>query len=186
MRKTYLIAAVAALAVSGCGNKHDVIHLAETEGIYVDVGELKYQVQISRVLNPGAIAEDRAFIEGVDPAEADLAPDERWFAVFVRVENDNEGGEPQMPAQHFEIEDQQKTVYEPVELDETNQFRWLDTPLPPNSVAPTPDTIAGQLHSIGGMLHLFKVKADSLENRPVELIIRADGVEEESVIELDI
>jgi hypothetical protein len=186
MRKTFFIAATAALALAGCGNKTSSIHGGETEGIYVNVGELKYQVQISRVLNPEAIPEDREFVKGVDPAEADLEADERWFAVFVRVENDHEDGEPQPLADHFEIEDQQDTVYEPVELDETNEFRWDPTPLGPTSIAPDPDSIPGQLHSIGGMLQLYKVKLESLQNRPVELIIKSSNPEDESTVELDI
>ena len=46
------LAALAALAAAGCGNKDDDRTVAETEGIYVAVDELTYQVQISRILNP--------------------------------------------------------------------------------------------------------------------------------------
>ena len=86
--------------LSAC-EKHDEIKHAETEGIYVDVGELKYQVQISRILNP-AIGEDASFLEGV---EEELDEGETWFAVFVRVEND--GNDHVAPAEHYELEDQQ-------------------------------------------------------------------------------
>ena len=185
MRKTLLIAVAATFALSGCGNKEAEVHHAETEGIYVTLGDLKYQVQISRALNPRAIPEDASFVKGIDPAEAQLDSDEVWFAVFVRVENDNIEGEELPLAEHFEIEDQQGNHYEPVELDETNEFRWDPTPLKPKSVAPNPDGIAGQLHSIGGMLQLFKVEHKTLDNRPLELIIE-DEEGHEATVELDV
>ncbi len=43
--------AVAAFAASGCGNKEDIRTVGETEGLYIDIGGLRYQVQISRYLN---------------------------------------------------------------------------------------------------------------------------------------
>src|SRR5690242_9262585 len=84
----------AAFAVGGCGNKSSSIHGGETEGIYLNVGQLKYQVEISRQLNP-AIPEDQTFLQDVSPADAKLDPDELWFAVFVRVENPT--GQQQAP-----------------------------------------------------------------------------------------
>ena len=36
------------------------------------------------------------------------------------------------------------------------------------------------------MLQLYKVKLDSLQNRPVELIIKSSNPEDESTVELDI
>lgn len=178
---TTVTALAAALVLSACGNKHEVIKEAETEGIYVNVGELKYQVQISRALNPEAIAEDRTFVEGV---EEELAPDEVWFAVFVRVENEHD--EPIVPAEHFEIEDQLDEVYEPVELPESNAFHYSLDPVGANSYAPSPDSVARQLGSIGGMLQLFKLKKETLDNRPLELIISTDEPEDEATVELDV
>ena len=180
-----LVTAVTALAVtlglSACGNKHEVIKEAETEGVYVNVGELKYQVQISRALNPAAIDEDRTFVQGV---EEKLAPDEVWFAVFVRVEN--ESGEAVAPAEHFEIEDQLDEIYEPVELGEANPFRYREDPIPAEGVAPPADSVARQLGAIGGMLQLFKLKKATLDNRPLELVISSDDPEDEAVVERDV
>ena len=169
-----------AMAFGGCGNKHDEIKEAETEGIYVDVGELKYQVQISRILNP-AISEDASFLEGV---EEELGENETWFAVFVRVEN--ESNEPVAPAESYELEDQQGEAYEPVEIPETNPFHFSDEPIAPGSYAPAPDSVARQLGSIGGMLLLYKVPYETLDNRPVELVISSDEPEDEAVINIDI
>lgn len=181
---TFVVAVALAVGLSACGNKTETIHHAETEGIYVNVGDLKYQVQISRALNPGAIPEDRTFLEGVDPAEADLAPDEVWFAVFVRIEN--ETGEAVAPASVFEIEDTEHETYEPVEIAESNPFHYDMTPIRPHGYAPGPDTIARQVGSVGGMLQLFKLKHETLDNRPLELVIRSVSPEDESTIDLDV
>ena len=185
MRKTFTaFAAVAAsLSVAACGNKEEVIHHAETEGIYVNVGEMKYQVQISRALNPVAIPEDKTFVQGVNPVEAELGEGEVWFAIFVRIENETD--EAHVPAEHFEIEDQQEEVYEPVEIDETNPFVYDDDPVPAGSTSPTSEGVAGQLTSIGGKLLLFKVKHETLDNRPLELFIE-DDAGHKATIELDV
>ena len=41
-----LALATAAFALAGCGNKTETVKSAKTEGIYIDVGDLKYQVQL--------------------------------------------------------------------------------------------------------------------------------------------
>ncbi|MFL5844015.1 MAG: hypothetical protein ACJ762_04910 [Solirubrobacteraceae bacterium] len=178
------VAIAAALTLSACGNKTTSIHGGETEGVYVNVGDLKYQVQISRVLNPGAISEDRTILTGVNPSEAELGPGEVWFAVFVRVEN--ETGQPQTPAEDFELEDQQGNVYEPVEVEDTNPFHYDLTPIRPKGYAPGPDTIAREVGSIGGMLQLFKVKHETLDNRPVELKISTEVPKDEATVKIDV
>ena len=75
-RRLATVVALSALAlgVGACGNKEDVVTHADTEGIYVDVGPLKYQVQNSRLLNPRAVPEDASFVRGV--AGAQTARDE--------------------------------------------------------------------------------------------------------------
>ncbi len=61
------------LALAACGNKQDKTLKAETEGIYIDLGEMKYQVQISRQLN-AADPEDSEFLRGVTDT---LGPERR-------------------------------------------------------------------------------------------------------------
>lgn len=178
------VAIALALVLSACGNKPASIHHAETEGVYVDVGPLKYQVQVSRALNPGAIAEDRTIVEGVDPGQAQLGPDEVWFAVFFRIEN--ETSDPQTPAPDFEITDQQGNTYRPVTVGATNPFHYDMTPIRPHGYAPGPDTVARQLGSIGGMLQLFKLKHDTLANRPLELKIKSTSPADESTVTIDV
>ncbi|HWI07686.1 MAG TPA: hypothetical protein VNT54_09240, partial [Solirubrobacteraceae bacterium] len=83
------LAVLAVLIASGglaaCGVHHDedarVQHL-EGEGFYLSLGDLKYQVQGSRQLNP-ADEQDGAYLVGVPPAEQELEADEVWFGVFI-------------------------------------------------------------------------------------------------------
>ncbi len=84
-----LLVTAAALGAAGCFNKEEQATLGETEGIYVTVDDLKYQVQISRILDP-ASPEDSAYLRGVPAGEGDPGQDEVWFAVFMRVENDTD------------------------------------------------------------------------------------------------
>ena len=153
-----------ALGLSACGTKHSVVTKGETEGTYLDVGPLKYQVQISRLLNPAAIPEDRTFLSGVAGGSAGLGPDDGWFAVFVRVEN--ESHEPQRLATAFEIEDADRKVYEPLAIAATNPFRYVGGMVKDRGVVPSPNSVAAQT-SINGQELLFRVKEAALdESRP--------------------
>src|SRR3954467_2813665 len=80
-------AGAAALAITGCGNKEPETLHGTTEGAYLDLGGMKYQVQISRLLNPASI-EDKPYLIGLPANQRQLPAGQEWFAVFVRVEND--------------------------------------------------------------------------------------------------
>ena len=62
-----LFAGFLLLAAAGC-NKEETVTVAETEGIYVTVDDLKYQIQISRILNPAA-PDDSAYLRGMPAGE---------------------------------------------------------------------------------------------------------------------
>ena len=179
------VAATASLAVTGCGNKEEVIREANTEGPYVTVNDLKYQVQISRILNPGEI-EDEGYLRALPEGE-DLQPsaEDVWFGVFMRVENDTE--EPHAPATQFEIEDTQEDVFEPLDIPfEDNLFVYDPPPeIPPETVYPLLNSQASDNTIRGGML-LFKVTTDSLYNRPLELKIIDPEGGPDGMINLDI
>ena len=89
---TLLLVVLAAVAVGACGDKQERTLHGETEGTYIDVGNLKYQVQISRLLNPHRPRGPRLPRR---PARRPAArPSEQWFAVFMRVENDSDKAGP--------------------------------------------------------------------------------------------
>jgi hypothetical protein len=176
-----LLALAAIAALGGCGDKMEVRTLGETEGIYIDVGELKYQVQMSRILNPDD-TEDRAYLQGLPSGDAATA-DQAWFAVFLRVENTS--GEKHSAAENFEIIDTQEKSFRPVEL-QNNLFAYQPVELAPKKVLPAPDSIAGE-GVIQGSLLLFKVDIASLQNRPLEFrISNTESPDEVGVVDLDV
>ena len=176
------VAALAALAASGCGNKHDKVTLAETEGIYVTVDNLKYQIQISRILNPAA-PDDSAYLRGLAAGEQ-LAADEVWYGIFMRVENDSD--DPHATADEFTIRDTQGTEFKPIELDpQVSNFVYEPTELQPGKLVPALDTPASD-NTIRGALILFRVTTESLGNRPLELEIHSPSGGENAVIDIDV
>ena len=179
------LAATASLAAAGCGNKEEEVREGGTEGIYVTVNELKYQVQISRILNPGEI-EDQGYLRGLpEGEETQPAEDEVWFGVFMRVENDKE--EPHATATEFEIEDTQGDTFEPLEIPyEENLFAYDPAPeLRPETIYPLFNSAAADNTIRGGLL-LFKLKADALYNRPLELRIIDPEGEADAVVNIDV
>lgn len=183
-RALLLLVASVALAglVSACGNRREQITQAETEGPYLNVGALKYQVQISRPLNPHDI-EDRAYLRGVSPQEGQLRQDETWFAVFLRVVNETDRTHPSAKA--FEIEDTRGKRFEPLVVT-GNAFAYQPTRLPPRGTIPAHGSIA-EGSPIGGQMLLFKITLNSLANRPLELMIRSpQGSPRQATVALDV
>jgi hypothetical protein len=175
------LAAVVALLGSGC-NKEDYTEAGHTEGIYVTVDRMKYQVQMSRILNESDI-EDQAYLRGL-PAGEETADDEVWFGIFMRVENDSD--EPHTTTDEFAIEDTQDNSFEPIELDpERNAFLYRVRELPPGELEPQPSSAPSD-NTIQGSLVLFKVKTDALYNRPMELRISSAEGEGEALVNLDV
>jgi len=170
LRRVLMIVLSLALvgAVSACGNKQAKNLTAETEGPYVDLGDLKYQVQISRILNPSDV-EDRNYLtqlpEGTLPPKAD----EAWFGVWVRVENTNDS--KSLPtASNFEIRDTQDNVFKPyAQVGNVFAYQPVDK-LGPQEVLPNSEAPAG-FGPIQGSLILFKLTTTTLANRPLEFRI---------------
>jgi hypothetical protein len=119
--------------------------------------------------------------EGTEPP----AGDETWFGVWVRVENTSED-ETRPAASNWEIHDTQENVYRPIPLDsEINPFAFEPVDVPPKTVIPLADSAAGQ-GPIQGSLLLFKLKVDSLQNRPLELKFSNGGSGQEGTYDLDV
>ena len=186
MRKplALLLLVTAALALSACGNKPQIRTEGLTEGTYLNVGPLTYQVQISRQLNPHDI-QDRSYLVGIPAAQQGLKPDEVWFGVFLRVENETGLAHP--PANDIQIVDTQEESFRPVPLNVTNLFAYRSTSqVPANEVVPLPDTPAFDT-PIRGALVLFKLTLTSLGNRPLELhIVARTGRQQTGIIDLDV
>jgi hypothetical protein len=184
MRRLIVISAAlfCAFLASGCGNKLETVTLGDTEGIYLDVDDLKYQIQISRYMNANDV-EDRSYLLGLPQSTAQPTGEETWFGVFLRVQNSTD--KAIAPANDFEIVDTQENVYRPIPLDtEANPFAYKPDPIAPKSLIPQPDSVASQT-SIQGKLLLFKIKTESLQNRPLEFRFKG-GSGTTGVIHLDV
>lgn len=185
IRLLALFAVLAGVVLAGCGQSAqsaaNTQESATTEGTYLELGGLKYQVQMSRYLNPHD-TEDAAYLRGL-PAGTKLGRDEIWFGVFMRVEND--GDKTGHSSADYHITDTEHNTFRPVPLNPTrNDFVYRPQTLQPTAIIPGPNSIAGQ-GVIQGSLVLFKLKESDLQNRPLVLHIGPDAGPSTSV-ELDL
>jgi hypothetical protein len=179
---TLMLVALAALVLGACGNKEERTLHGDTEGIYIDVGDLKYQVQISRVLNPND-REDRGYLVDL-PADQQLGSDENWFAVFMRVENDSDKAAP--ATNDYSIKDTQGNVYKPIAMGPKNVFAYRPAVLQPKDILPLPSSAAAESTIQGAML-LFKIPVANFQNRPLVLQIpEPEGGNETGTVDLDV
>jgi hypothetical protein len=183
MRPLRILLATALVALAGCGSETTAT-VADTEGLYLDINGLKYQIEMSRVMNPADV-EDRQYLVGLPEGTEPPAGDETWFGVWVRVENTSKD-ETRPAASNWEIHDTQENVYRPIPLDgAANAFAFEPVDVPPKTVIPLADSAAGQ-GPIQGSLLLFKLKVDSLQNRPLELKFSNGGSGQEGTYDLDV
>jgi len=191
LRKTSLtvLALIAVLGVSACGDSHTKVTTGTYAGEsgknapYLDVGPLKYEVQLSRELNP-VNTEDSSYLQGLTPTQRALAPGQEWFAVFLQVYNNNSQALP--AASDVTITDTQENTYKPIEPNETNQYAYRATLVPGKGQLPLPNSIAADGPTQGALL-LFKIQVVSLDNRPLTLkIVDPTDSTETASAELDV
>jgi hypothetical protein len=172
--------------LAACGNHHDEtarVQRIENEGFYLSLGELKYQVQTSRQLNPYDI-QDKFLLRGIPVADQGLTADQVWFGVFLQVEN--ESSAPLSPSGDIEIIDTQEEVFTPLTLEDSNLFAYRAEPIPPGEILPVADTPAYDTPIRGAML-LFKLEKTALDNRPLELKIEGSTTPKQTgIIDLDV
>jgi hypothetical protein len=181
--RSAVILTIAAAALAGCGNKHAIVTKAHTEGIYLDVGPLDYQVQISRYLNPAEVP-DNSYVLGLGDAGATLDKGQTWFGVFLRVQNQTD--QPHPVATQFKITDTLGNEFQPVSIDpKSNPFAYAPFTLAPKDTYPRPDSVAS-LDSAQGSLVLFKLPYANLQNRPLEFHIASPEGGGDGVVDLDL
>lgn len=178
---TFLVVVCAALALGAC-SKHDRTLTGETEGTYLDVGPIKYQIQISRLLNP-TDREDQGYLVGV-PGADQLGAKDSWFAVFIRAQNESD--DPQPLATEYVIKDSQDVEFHPVVPGPDNVFALRSRDIPGNEVYPLLSSAAAE-GTIQGSLVLFKIPYANLENRPLDFeIVNPTNSKEVGTVELDV
>jgi hypothetical protein len=175
-------AAACAAALAACG---DTTHNrnASNEGIYVDLGTLKYQVQLSRELNPFD-AEDSSYLTGLSAADKTLSSDQAWFGVFMLVFNKH--SRPAPAASNYYITDTQGGVYRPTPVSEANAFAYHPGVVQAHDQLPALGSLGATSPTNGAVL-LFKVPLATFDNRPLILHIGdpADA-HTQATVELDV
>ena len=168
--------ALALVGVAGCGGE-DELHEAE-EGVPIDVGDLEFNIQFTRFLNP-TDAEDSEYLAGqtVPPPTG-----ESYLAVFMTIENTTDE-EVRLPGEgQMGVVDTTGAAYEAIPSD-TDFAVPLGTTLPGDGEVPEPGS-AGATGPTEGAIALFLVDREIPENRPLELEIEHEG--ETGTVTLDI
>jgi hypothetical protein len=177
-RKTIILVLAASLlalvALAGCGASES--ETAVNEGEPLELGDLRYNVQITRYLNPFS-PEDSQYLAGAP----ELKGGEQYLGVFMQVQN--EGSDQNVIPYPFHIVDTRGNVYPQVKgLD--NPFALVSgTPVPPDGQVPGIETAAAN-GPIQGSLILFRLPEGANENRPLQLVVPGEG--EPGKIELDL
>jgi hypothetical protein len=176
--RTGALAVALALAIfgaAGCGNEFskDV-----DEGIPLKLGDLEFNVQLTRFLNP-ADPEDAAYLSGQQlPPPAGKS----YLAVFMTIKNTGDAAVRLPGAPQMSIVDTTGVSYQ-ASPSSTDFAVPLGTPVPGGAEIPAPGT-AGASGPTQGAIVLFLVDEGITENRPLDLEIQHQG--ETGTVELDI
>src|SRR5262245_33194589 len=160
---------------AGCGEGHDT---SVEEGVPLKLGDLEYNVQLTRFLNPAA-REDSLYIQG---QQVPPPVDKDFLAVFLTIRNTGGESLPIPAAEGFELVDTTDAVYHPL-VSHTDFALPLGGVVPPHDIVPLPNS-AGASGPVQGSVLLFEVNKGINENRPLELEITSG--DEQGSIELDI
>jgi len=183
-----LVLGVGALAVTlgGCG-RTTLTGVSQDElsaggQPYFNVGNVTYQVEVSRQLNPYG-SEDVQYLAGL-PGAQDISANQLWFGVFLWAKNQTKT--IQQTADTFEIVDSEGTVYHPTTLNPAvNPYAWTSQALGQNQIEPLPGSAASNA-STGGALILFKLDDSIYDNRPLTLEIFQPGDPKPAKVSLDV
>jgi hypothetical protein len=171
-----VVAAIAlGVLVSGCDTAPENANQV-TEGQGIKLGDLLYNVQITRILNPDD-PEDKAYLVGQKP----LPPDQYYLGVFMRI--DNEGSSPAQVAGDFKVVDTVGTTFEPLASESLFALKPGEE-IHGGDELPQPESTAAN-GPIEGTMVLFRITESAIQDRPLTLEIPAsDGSTGE--VELDI
>ena len=164
-RLLLILLALATLGLGACGgDPEETVSKGESEAVYVTLGEVQYQVQLSRQLNQFAQG-DRDLLRSVPAADRKLAPEEIWFGVWLRAQNST--ADPQKLADEFVIKDTTGGEFEPVALEPESPFAYRAAELEGGTFYPAANSASGQSPTTGAFL-LFRMPARTLDFRPLE------------------
>ena len=171
-----LAAALVAGALMSCGETDPESDLSVEEGQPMKLGELLYNVQISRFLNPRD-PEDEAYLAGQPPPPNDKL----YLGVFMLIENEADTVQ-EVPAE-FTVVDTEGTEFHPIPSDSLFALELGGT-VAANEQLPEPESTAAN-GPIQGAMVLFLIDEAATEDRPLILDIPSSaGLAGE--VELDI
>ena len=138
---------------------------------------------MSRFLNPGDI-EDKQYLQGLpEGIPAELPGDEIWFGVWMRVKNYSD--ETLRPTDTFTIVDTEGDEFRPGPAGRrVEPVRLRADRAAARAGAARRRTRAAASGPIQGSLILFRLKTDSLQNRPLKLEIEQGGADRPAKIDL--
>jgi hypothetical protein len=175
--------AICAAAISACGAGEHATYSDNLGPGYVQVGQLYYQVQISRELNPWS-DEDKYYLQGFSSSELKLPSADEWFGVSLQVFNWTH--RPYTPTGDFFITDTLGDRYSPLSNGAPNPYSYLPSLIPAGGQLPAIDSDAYTGWSQGEWL-IFKIPYTSLVNRPFILhLVNPADTAKQSRIELDV
>lgn len=162
---------IATLAACGSEEATEVV-----EGEPAELGELAYNIQLTRFLNPNDV-EDAEYLVG----QPDPKPGSSYLGVFLTVKNENKD-EAFTSADGYTVSDVTGAEFHPTDS-ESPYALDIGAEVPAEGQLPIPDSTAATGPNQGSLL-LFVVDDTVSENRPLELEIESD--DGTGVVELDI
>jgi hypothetical protein len=155
------VALAAAALLSGCTtNPESDTNAIEGEGM--KLGELLYNVQITRYLNPSD-AEDRAYLVGQPPP----TNNQYYLGVFMQIHN--QSSQNQKIPRDFRVVDTVGHTFKPLPSKSLFALK-LGSPLRNHGVLPEPESTAAN-GPIQGAMILFRIDSAAIEDRPLTLDI---------------
>jgi hypothetical protein len=185
-RRTFALAAclLGLVAVTGCENTRE--NNAGREGKPENVGHIEYNVYITRELNLRD-NEDKGYYQGPE-----APPGFALYGVFLQACNPNEkvSAPHWLASSNFTIEDTQGNRFHPLPLPANDIWAYKARPLKQNACIPKSGTLPASGPTNGSLL-IFKLPLQTLENRPLDLIITSppqgpNQTRDSGRIELDI
>jgi hypothetical protein len=176
--------AICAAAVSACGAGEHANYADNSGPGYVQVGQLNYQVQVSRELNPWDDNEDKWYLEGFTSAERSLPVADEFLGVSLQVYNWT--NRRAVSTGDFFITDTLGDRFTPMTNPDPNPYTYVPLSIPPGGQMPNISSVAFDSWTQGQFL-IFKVPYADLVNRPFVLhIVNPAPPSQQSRIELDI
>jgi hypothetical protein len=170
-----LLCALAVLGVAGCGN--DLGKEAD-EGVPIKLGDLEFNVQETRFLNP-AQSDDKEYLEGQQlPTPAGKS----YLGVFLTIKNTGDNPVRAPTDAEMSVVDTTGVAYQAIPS-HTDFAAPLGSTLASGADIPAPGTAAANGPTQGSLV-LFLVDEGVSENRPLKLEIDTQG--ETGEITLDI